>query len=237
MPTATRTPAARIRPTLDWVAAELLERGGQVVHRRRDHRHVRRRDLLGDEPAFADADQHHFEAREFAAQVQHLQDVARALDMDEQQLPPGQHRDQRGGIEAGEQDIVRPVDLAAEQRAVRVRHLLQREVALIVGARLPLAPAAADAGAALVPADIARFAKRVAEQSEGRGAAAAGITGSGFAEFDELEGTGAGDRLHVVGKVDDRALAGEDALGGRGRHHRAGDAVGAADRHLRPRAD
>ena len=39
-------------------------------------------------------------------QRQHLEDVARALDMDEQKLPALQHRDQRRGIEAGQQHVL-----------------------------------------------------------------------------------------------------------------------------------
>ena len=48
----------------------------------------------------------------------------------------------------------------------------------------------------------------------GRGAAAAGLVRARLAELDELEGAGPGDRLHVAAEVDDRALAGEDALRG-----------------------
>ena len=64
----------------------------------------------------------------------------------------------------------------------------------------------------------------------GRGAAAAGVAGAGLAELDELEGAGAGDRLHVAAEIDDRALAGEDAARGRRRDDGAGDSAGAVDR-------
>ena len=65
-----------------------------------------RGDLVGDRPAFARADQHDLQRREFALEREHLEDVAGALDMDEQILPPLQHRHQRGGVEAGQQHVL-----------------------------------------------------------------------------------------------------------------------------------
>ena len=49
MPIETLTPAARIRPTFDWVAAICSKRRGQVVQRRGDHRNAGARDPVGDQ--------------------------------------------------------------------------------------------------------------------------------------------------------------------------------------------
>src|SRR3546814_4451933 len=60
--------------------------------------------------------------------------------------------------------------------------------------------------------------------------ASAGFLGALLAELDELEGAGAGDRLHVGPEVDDGALTGEDVLRTDRCDDRPGDTGSAADR-------
>ena len=86
---------------------DLLEARGQVVDRRGDHGHARRGDLVGDQPALARADEDDAcSDGNSRLSAEHLEDVARALDVDEQILPALQHRHQRGGVEAGQQHVL-----------------------------------------------------------------------------------------------------------------------------------
>ena len=92
MPIETLTPAARIRPMLDWVAASCSKAAGRSLSALA---------MTGTcaaaicwatrQPSLAPTRTRR-KRREFALQRQHLEDVAGPLDMDEQQLPPAHHR-------------------------------------------------------------------------------------------------------------------------------------------------
>jgi hypothetical protein len=82
----------------------------------------------------------------------------------EEELASGEHRHERRRVEAGKEDVLRAVDVRAQQ--VVVRNLLQREFSLVRGAGRPLR-IGATRNAGIAP-DVARLAKRVAEKDEGR---------------------------------------------------------------------
>jgi hypothetical protein len=66
---------------------QLLEGGRKIEQRIGDHRHARSRDLIGDGPALA-APTSTSRGSGIRAEAEHLQYVAGAFDMDEEQLPP-----------------------------------------------------------------------------------------------------------------------------------------------------
>ena len=114
MPIETSTPASRIRPTLDWVAASCSKLEGRSFTADGDHRDPRGGDLVRNEPAFDGPDEHQLQQRIVALEVEDVEDVARPLDMDQQVLPPLQHRHERRGVEARQEHIlaapgVRPI--------------------------------------------------------------------------------------------------------------------------------
>ncbi len=115
--------------------------------------------------------------------------------MDEEELPPLEHRHQSRGVEAGEQDVLGSVRAGRKQPVVG--HLLEREVALVVRP-WRLRSATARDRRREAAAEVARFPQSVAEQDVRGGPASAGLVRSGLAHFDELEGPSPRHRLHVV---------------------------------------
>ena len=106
-------PRARHAADIGLGRGQPLERGGQIIDRRGDDRNAGAGDVVGDGPAFGHSHQHQLERREFALEVEDGEDVAGALDVDEQILPPLEHRDQGRGIEAGQQHIVAALHVGA----------------------------------------------------------------------------------------------------------------------------
>ena len=117
IPIETLTPAARIRPTFDWVAAICSNDAGRSFTAEAitgtPARAIRSATV---QPSLAPTSTI-FSDGKFALQFEHLEDVARALDMDEQILPPLQHRHQRGGVEPGQEHVL----AAARVRSVEPR--------------------------------------------------------------------------------------------------------------------
>src|SRR4051812_25211758 len=111
--------------------------------------------------------------------------------MDEQELTAVEHRHEGRGIEAGQKHVLRPVRAGREQAIVR--QILERQIALIGRAARPGRTAAAAAAYSGRSAEIARLAKRVAEQDIGRTPASTGIACPFLAQLDELEQACPGD--------------------------------------------
>ena len=115
----TLTPAARIRPTLDWVAASCSNDAGRSLTAEAITGTPDAAMPVGDRPALGRADQHQLERREFALEAEHLQDVAGPLDMDQQILPALQHRHQRRGVEPGQQHVLAAPRVGRRRAAIR----------------------------------------------------------------------------------------------------------------------
>ncbi len=116
-----------------------------------------------------------------------------------------------------------------QQRHLPRQHALQR---VGVGAGEQRFPAAIGEAGGVAGIGL-RLEQRVAEHRHRRRAAATRRPRAAFAPFHELEGARAGERVHVVAKVDDRALPGKDRSAIVRGDDRAGDAVGAVDRDRR----
>src|SRR3546814_16846973 len=67
-------PRVRLRRT------ELFEARWQVGERRDEHRHLGRRDLARDDPAFGRADEHELPRGTLLPELQHIADTCRAVD-------------------------------------------------------------------------------------------------------------------------------------------------------------
>ncbi len=107
MPIATLTPASRMRPMLDCVAAICSKLAGRSLTAEAITGTPAAAIWSRHRPAFGRADQHHLAAPGNSRRsAEHIDDVARPLDVDEQLLPPLQHRHQRRGIEAGQQHVL-----------------------------------------------------------------------------------------------------------------------------------
>ena len=106
IPIETLTPAARIRPTFDWVAAICSNDAGRSFTAEAitgtPARAIRSATV---QPSLAPTSTI-FSAGNSRLSVEHLEDVARSLDVDEQILPPLQHRHQRRRVETRQQHVL-----------------------------------------------------------------------------------------------------------------------------------
>ena len=96
----------------DRLDGKRLERVGQVVEAGGDDRHVRGGDAVGDGPPLARAEQDQAEPRKIGLEREDADDVARALDVDDERLAPVDDGDERLGIGARVEILV-VADLAA----------------------------------------------------------------------------------------------------------------------------
>ena len=96
---------------------QFLEVGGQIVQPVRDDRYAGGCDFVGNQPAFARANQHEVELRELALERECAANVGGALHIDVEWLLAAGDGRQCGSVEAREQDVI-AADVGAGGRAV-----------------------------------------------------------------------------------------------------------------------
>ena len=111
-------------PDIALGRGQLFKAGGKVVEAARNHRHLGRRDLRRDHPAFGSARDDELERRKILTQRQDGHYVARAFDMDHQRHRPGDNRHQRLRIHPVEQRILRASVIAGRRLGI-ILHLAQ----------------------------------------------------------------------------------------------------------------
>ena len=223
IPIATLTPAARIRPTLDWVAASISKLAGRSLSAEAITGTPDAAIWSATSPAFARADQHQLERREIrACSVEHVQDVAWPARHGPAAIAgpaaPAPARRRRSGSAARRRCAARRADSSSRIRWDR------RTTAGWPAAR------AADEPASAKRRKLGRLAQGVAEQDMRRGARSAGLAGAASRPARRTGTARARVTASMSSPVSITApCPAKMFLPATGRDDRAGHAVGAAD--------